>query len=177
MFTLEITEEQRAEAYARASKVDAIDGSLLGGDGKKVGSVGEIVFRDKFGGTLMPRLTYDYDILLNGKKLEIKAKTRSVVPKFFYSCTIQASSDHQMFDYLVFITVNKEHTIAYVEGYISREDFYKAAKLCPKGTRNNETGFIYEEDNYVCLQRDLKLFDGDPDAEKAKQFAESARKK
>jgi hypothetical protein len=83
MFTLEITEEQRAEAYARASKVDAIDGSLLGGDGKKVGSVGEIVFRDKFGGTLMPRLTYDYDILLNGKKLEIKAKTRSVVPKFF----------------------------------------------------------------------------------------------
>lgn len=114
-----------------------------------------------------PRTT-DYDVLLNGVKIDIKTKQRTVEPKKDYMASIVAYSKNiQKCEWYAFcqINVNKSgnFTDFYYIGAISKEKFFKKAIFKKKGESDgdnmvNGSKFLIREDCYNLSYDKLNLF-------------------
>ena len=103
--------------------------------------------------TSKSRNKFNYDIIFQGKKCELKAVRRTVEPKPYYACSVNKyTSKHQIPEKYVFSSIEYKgetpKTITLV-GWISREDFYKKAKYLPKGTKDFNN--IVKKDKYNVL--------------------------
>lgn len=121
-------------------------------DGKLAGFLCEQIFVDNFGGELVN--SYNYDILLNGLKIDIKTKRCSSEPLGEYTCSVSAyQKDKQDCDYYVFFRALNDLSKVWVLGAISKEEFFKKATFVPKGTRDGR--FVASADMYSMKISDL----------------------
>lgn len=146
MVETKITEEMiKIAKDRRADMPNVIKNSIMGGERTFEGCLGEVVVANYLNADYIT--TYDFDLIHNGKKIEVKTKVRTVLPKPFYEVSIANYNTKQLCDYYVFVSLyvpNKDEypTIAHIVGYFPKDDYISQSNFLKKGdidTRNNYT--------------------------------------
>ena len=85
MRKFDITEPAIARAKDRAEKLPLLNNSIRSGEGSMVAYIGEEVAKYVLSAEIKD--TYDYDLIYNGTKVDVKTKERTVPPKPYYECS------------------------------------------------------------------------------------------
>ena len=156
MIQINVTPDQ----VQRAKKLypfESLKGSITNGKGNIYGEIGEILIYDYFKhrDTIF-KSTYDYDLIIDGYKIDVKTKHTTVPPQSNYNCSISAYNTHQDCDYYFFCRVMKDLSIGYLLGYISKQDFYQKATFNKKGEMDGN--FAFKDDCYNLAIKQLHPF-------------------
>ena len=125
-----------------AENLGGIYNSITKGDGNYAGRLGELALAKHLGVEVEDRK--DYDIIYDGKKVEVKTKRRAVKPKPEYTVNVAATSKHQKPDSYAFLSLEytdrdsggnySDLLHIWLCGYKSAEQFFEEAEFWPKGT-------------------------------------------
>jgi len=149
MNTVEITKKQIERARTLYS-FEELKGSITKGKGNIYGALGEIIIYDiaqKKGLRVDFNSTYDYDLLINGYKIDVKTKRTTVVPRLNYLCSIPSFNTKQKCDYYFFLRVNENLKECYLLGYKQKDSFFKEAVFNKKGSID-VNGWTFKDDCY-----------------------------
>lgn len=159
MIRLNISPEQLQRAK-EMYEFNALKNSVTEGKSNIYGAIGEVMVYDYFKDTFDVELenTFDYDLLINGKRIEVKTKkTSNIVVNEEYNVNIFATSIKQMCDYYFFTIVTDDFKVCYLLGYLKRFDFYKIATFAKKGEPDGPN-FNFRADSYSVKIKDLIKF-------------------
>ncbi len=131
MIVIDITDEQINLAKTKAEEMGRLRNSIRRGEGNVAGFLGEIIFAKHFNGTI--NNTYDYDVIVKGKKVDVKTKETTVIPEPYYFATVAGYNIKQKCDYYYFVRVNIKEKKAYLLGGLSKSGFYKEAIFYKEG--------------------------------------------
>lgn len=125
-----------------------------------IGILGENTICDVLELPLMNSQGYDggYDIVLNGKNVDIKTMGRTVYPKSNYVNNLVAMQLKNSSDIYLFCSYHKKDYVLTVCGWTTKDMFKQKAKLYKEGetrTRFNGTSFKSKSDLYEIENKDL----------------------
>ena len=149
MNTVEITKEQ-IERAKTLYPFEKLDGSITKGKSKIYGALGEIIIYDiaqRKGLRVDFNSTYDYDLLIEGYRIDVKTKRTTVAPRLNYLCSISSFNTRQKCDYYFFLRVNESLKHCYLLGYKQKESFFKEATFNKKGSID-VNGWAFKDDCY-----------------------------
>lgn len=146
MIEVAITDEMLLEARRKANEMGKLKNSMMQGERNLHGFLGELAAQKVIGGEF--HNTYDYDILLNGKRIDVKTKAGNYTPKPHYNCTIFAYSRKQQCDFFVFTYIKKDLTSVWVLGAYDRLKFLDDADYVKAGDKCENNGLVFKKDNY-----------------------------
>lgn len=155
MIKLEITPGQ-IERAKNLYSFNALKNSIKNGEGNLTGAIGEIVAFDYYEGQdklVIHSGDFNYDLLIDGSKIEVKTSECNVLPKDYHSCNVSLFNAEQDCDYYLFIDVDSSHSTAYIKGYVSKERFKKIRQLRLKGEKNGR--FENKCDTFFILNSQL----------------------
>lgn len=150
MLEVQITKEMIENATTRALAIGSLNNSIRLGKGNLVGCLGEAIVLSTLDNATLAN-TYDYDIIVDGLKLDVKTKERTVVPKSHYECSVANFNTKQKCDHYVFVSILVEKRIpkmGYILGYISKENFYEKASFHNKGELDERNNFTFTANCY-----------------------------
>lgn len=127
----------------------ALPKSIMQGKSNIYGAVGEVVTLDYFADRSDYVGCKDYDLTIDGVKIDVKSKRTTVTPKPFYSAAVSAHNTVQQCDGYYFVRVLEDCTKAFLLGYMSKDEFYRLATYHKKGERGGK-GFVYKGSCYEC---------------------------
>jgi len=148
MKVLKITQEQLSRAKKHFD-FNVLNNSVTKGAGNLAGALGEILIMDLYGAEYIGSI--HYDLLIKGKKIDVKTKRQKNKPNPEHNVNIFAIHKYQQCDYYCFVSVNYEMTKAWLSGWCSKERFYKEAKFYKKGEQDGLKPFNFTNDCY-CLK-------------------------
>ena len=131
---------------ARAEKLPLLNNSIRKGEGSLVAYIGEEVVKSVLNGNIKD--TYDYDIIYQDIKVDVKTKERTVAPKSYYECSVADFNTKQECDEYAFVSVLNTLKEAWYLGKISKLDFYKKAVFHRKGEVDPANNFTFKADCY-----------------------------
>ena len=154
MIEVEITREQIKRAKSLYD-FKVLANSIMKGKSNKYGAIGEILAYDYFckDKEVVFESTHDYDMIVDGWRIDIKTKRTRVRPEPHFNCSIPTTSVHQRCDYLFFVRVMEDMSKAWLLGQISRHDFYKKATFNAKGEQDGN--WTFKADCYNLQIKDL----------------------
>ena len=135
MVSLKITKEQ----IKRAEKLypfKSLRGSITKGKSNIYGALGEILVYDFFnskGFKVDFNSTYDYDLIINGYKVDVKTKRGKTIPEPHHLASISSYNTKQECDVYMFTKILENYSTGYIVGYKSKSNFFKQAKFNKKG--------------------------------------------
>ena len=145
-----------------AENLGGIYNSITKGDGNYAGRLGELALAKHLGVEVED--SKDYDIIHEGKKIEVKTKRRAVKPQPDYTVNIAATSLHQKPDIYAFLSVEyldrdsggnySDLLNIWLCGYKNAEQFFEEASFWPKG-HPDPPAFKTHRDMYVMKIKDL----------------------
>jgi len=141
-----ISQNALRRATARAEKLPLLNNSIRGGEGSLVAYIGEEVAKNVLNGQIKD--TYDYDIVYQNTKVDVKTKERTVAPKPYYECSVADFNTKQDCDEYAFVSVLSTLKAAWYLGKISKLDFYKKAVFHRKGDIDPDNNFTFKADCY-----------------------------
>ncbi len=129
--------------------------SIQHGQGNLYGFIGEIVTNNYLKGKI--ENTYDYDIVFDKYKIDVKTKCCGSIPKTEYECSIAAYNTEQKCDLYVFTRVSKDLNKCWILGYISKNEFFDKARFCKKGNvdKKSDLSWKFKADCYNMEIREL----------------------
>ncbi len=161
MIEIEIKPEWVHRAWDKARKMGRIRHSITGGNGNFAGFLGEEIARDYLG--VESTNTYDYDLIADGLKYDVKTKRCTSPPSPRYDCSIYAYNTKQKCDRYLFVRiqfVDKEWEEltgkAWILGYYEKEDFLANARFLKKGSLDGFNKFKVMGDCYNMKISELK---------------------
>jgi hypothetical protein len=156
MVELEIKKEWLEDARKKANEMGRLKHSILKGNGNITGFVGEFMVSNY----LKARIenTYDYDIVKYDIKIDVKSKKCTSIPKPEYDCSVPAYNTRQNCDYYVFTRIMDNFETGWICGIISKEKFFKNARLYKKGEIDKSNWMEFKEDSYNMKIKDLLNF-------------------
>ena len=160
MIEVEITDEMKRRAWAKARQMGDINNSITHGDGNIAGFIGEEVANSVIGG--MVNNTYDYDITDGDTTYDVKTKRCTSPPKNFYECSVAEYNTRQKCDRYVFVRleyVNKRWGRAWVLGWMDKKKYLKKAVRLRKGDIDESNGFVVKANCYNMKIKDLNSFE------------------
>ena len=131
MIKCRISDSTLAKARLRASKLPLLRNSIRKGKGSVVAYIGEEVAKAILKGIIED--TYDYDIIYNRTKVDVKTKERTVAPKLNYNCTVADFNTGQNCDEYAFVSVLSNLKYAWYLGKIDKKQFYEKATFYKEG--------------------------------------------
>lgn len=140
-----------------ASSMGNLHGSIENGDGNYAGIFGEMLFTKEIGGVRAN--TYDYDVIYDDTKIDVKTKRRSVEPEPYYECSIADYNTEQDCDLYYFVSVLYDYSEAWLLGYKSPENYYEEAVFHEEGDFDPDNGFEFKADCWNLPISDLEEFD------------------
>ena len=149
MKVIKITKDQ----ISRAKKLypfKELKGSITKGESNIYGALGEIIIYDlskEKGLNVDFNSTYDYDLIIEQHKIDVKTKRTTVIPKPNYLCSISAFNTNQDCDFYFFLRINENLQDCYLLGYKRKLDFFKEAKFNKKGSLD-VNGWAFKDDCY-----------------------------
>ena len=149
MIEVKITEQMKKRAWKKAREMGKLKHSITEGDGNIAGFLGEEVANHIINGQITN--TYDYDILKDGLKIDVKTKRCTSKPKPFYDCSVAAYNTKQGCDYYVFVRIenkNGKWGRAWVLGSYPKKKYFEDAKFLKKGTKDGNNAFLVKADCY-----------------------------
>ena len=141
-----ISDDHMIRAREKASTMGILQGSITGGSSNVVGAIGEVIVADSIKAKEIN--TYDYDLVKEGKRIDVKTKRCNTKPMPNYDCSVALHGTEQDCDTYVFVRVLSDLTRAWILGSISKPDFYKKATLYRKGDVDSNNGFVFKADCY-----------------------------
>jgi len=100
---------------------------------------------------------YDYDLICNGKKIDVKTIKSNHEPKDDYNANISAFNHTQQTDYYLWCYVSLDMTYGYVIGYLEKDEFYRIAELKKKG-EIDWGEWTFKSDTYTTKIKNIKKF-------------------
>ena len=131
MIEIKVTDDMFVKAREKAIEVGRLNNSILNGGGNLAGFIGEQIVLFVLGGDWLN--TYEYDLVINGKKVDVKTKQTSVVPLPHYECSITEYNAKQDCDYYAFTRVKKDFSVGWYLGVMKKADYFYEAKYLKKG--------------------------------------------
>jgi hypothetical protein len=143
------------QAKSKANALGELNNSIREGKGNLVGFIGELIVSLYFGGKIAN--TYDYDVIIKDRKIDVKTKETTVPPKPHYFCTVADYNTKQKCDAYYFVRVTKDLKKAYLLGGLSKEGFYKKAQFFKKNTIDptSNMGWTFTADCYNVYIQEL----------------------
>lgn len=132
METITLSQNDQLQAGREADSLGVLNNSITGGRGNLAGKLGEIAVA-RFLGVKRGRDTRDYDLLYEGKRIEVKTKNCTSPPKPSYRVSVAATNIRQQCDFYVFTRLLSDLKTCYLLGFMPKEVFYKEAEYYEKG--------------------------------------------
>ncbi len=135
----------------------ALNKSIMCGGCNIIGALGEVMVQDIFE-VYQPnaKSTYDYDLIIQNDKIDVKTGKVKSTPNKFYNVKIPSYQKFQETDYYFFGYVTADLTEYYLAGYIAKEQFFNLAELKRAGETEQE--FTFRCDTYILKAGRLKEF-------------------
>jgi len=133
---------QIAAALLKAEKLGSLNNSICNGEGNVYGFLGEIIVSEYIGGQI--KNTYDFDIIKNNLKIEVKTKRCTSKPQDHYNCSVAAYNIKQKCDVYVFVRILEDFSKAWILGAINKEDFYKYSVFNKGNTIDNKSSLKWK---------------------------------
>lgn len=155
MIEVKIKSEQIERAKQRlVGRV--LNNSITKGKSELYGKIAECIIEDTYGGKYIN--DYEYDLIVQGKKIEVKAKKRTVKPQPHYYVSIADFNTTQKCDLYCFVSVMDDLSMAYICGWMTPKQFYSRATFYKKGEPDpHDNTFLIREDSYNLEIKHLKL--------------------
>lgn len=152
------TPSQLAFAKEEAKKIGVLNNSILEGKGNAHGILGEIIVADYINADRAN--TYDYDLVRNGRTVDVKTKQCTSKPDPSYYCSVANYNTSQDCEVYGFVRILKDFSKCWVLGGIKREDFYDKAKFYKEGELDpsSNCGFRFKADCFNLEIKHLKPF-------------------
>ena len=131
MIEVNVTNDMFVKAREKAIEVGRLNNSILNGGGNLAGFIGEQIVLQVLGGDWLN--TYEYDLIIDGHKVDVKTKQTSVVPLPHYECSITEYNAKQDCDYYAFTRVKKDFSVGWYLGAMKKADYFYEAKYLKKG--------------------------------------------
>ena len=155
MIEIDITEDQRQRAK-ELYEFNVLKGSVTEGKGNEVGALGEVIVWDQFKKITEYVGSYDYDMIIRGKKVDVKTKLQNFEPKPYHRANIFAYNIRQKCDYYCFVAILSDLSKGWVIGWKEKDKFFEEAIFKKKGEVDNvgtNEGWVFKGDCY-CLNND-----------------------
>ena len=153
MVRINIEKEWIENAKKKAKEMGILNHSILKGNGNITGFIGEFMVEKFLKGKIDN--TYDYDIVKNGIKIDVKSKKCTSIPKPDYDCSVPAYNTKQKCDMYVFVRIMNTFDVGWICGIISKKEFFQKAKLWKKGQTDTTNMMTFKEDSYNLKIKDL----------------------
>ena len=157
MIEVTITDDMKKRAWAKSREMGEINNSITRGDGNIAGFLGEEVANLLIKGDI--NNTYDYDIIKDKMRYDVKTKRCTSEPKPYYDCSVAAFNTKQKCDHYVSVRIENvkgKWGRAWVLGSYEKEKYFKDARFLKKGKIDGNNGFKVKADCYNLPIRDLK---------------------
>ena len=146
MKQVKITPDIIARAKKKAATVGNLQGSITGSLSHVVGAIGEIIVADAIGAN--ESNTYDYDLVRDGERIDVKTKRCNTRPFPHYDCSVAAHGANQNCDSYIFVRIHTDNSRACILGSIPKQDFYTKATKYKRGDIDPANGFTFKADCY-----------------------------
>jgi hypothetical protein len=143
-----ITQNMKFIATSKAIDLGLLNNSIRGGRGNMVGYLGQMAVEQAISG-MRREDTYDYDLVCDGFRFEVKTKDRTVNPQPSYECSVASANDSQKADYYIFVSVYRHcssYEMAYILGYITTAEYFHKAKFMCEGENDPSNNFDVKAD-------------------------------
>lgn len=142
--SLDISDTMLARAKKMARELPVLNNSITSGGGSLAGFIGEVAIAEYFRlrkWSVSHDNTYDYDLIVAGKKIDVKTKRCTSPPKTSYECSLANFNTTQKCDIYMFTRVDEKAGKVYLLGWISKKDFKDKSIFHKKGeTDSNIVG-------------------------------------
>ena len=128
----------------KASRRGTLNDSITSGAGSRAGYMGEEALAAYLDATIVDQK--GYDLVKDGRTIEVKTKRRTVRPRGSYEVSIAATSRHQSPDLYAFVSLQFAHSrlvdgitlytdllAVWLLGYKTPIDFYRDSRLWEPG--------------------------------------------
>jgi hypothetical protein len=159
MQRLDITETHKERAREKAVFLPT-NKSITGNARNLYGALGEVLAAEylrELGHEVKEINTVNFDMIVNGRRCDIKTRIVSKPPRGWYSANIPAYSIKQKTEFYIFLYILKDLKAAFIAGYIEKDEFKKIARPYRAGEYDGFS-FKFPCDTYQIIQRQLKQF-------------------
>lgn len=148
MIELPFTPEMVAESRRLAKSMGSIKNSILSGGGNRAGFLGELALARFLG--VERENERNFDLILNGKTIEVKSKRRLFDPHPSFEGSVALSSSHQHPSYYAFLSLTFESKCGknyaglksvWLCGFISYSEFMEKSVVWEKGKIDKSNNF------------------------------------
>ena len=154
MIEIDITKDMIEQCKAKAQDIGRLKNSITKGQGNLAGIVGEYVTHQHLKDSEWQN-TYDYDLIENNKKIDVKTKRCSSKPRDNYDCSVAETSLHQGPDEYIFVRILNDLSKAWILGRMGRDAFFKKAKHMKKGQVDKSNNFTVHANCYNLQIKEL----------------------
>ena len=154
MIEIDITTDMIEQCKAKAEDIGRLKNSITKGQGNLAGIVGEYIVH-KYLKDSEWQNTYDYDLIENNKKIDVKTKRCSSKPRDNYDCSVAETSLHQGCDEYIFVRILNDLSKAWILGRMGRDAFFKKAKHMKKGQVDKSNNFKVHANCYNLQIKEL----------------------
>lgn len=160
MIKIYLTDAEILEAK-RLYDFKKLNNSITEGESQIYGALGEVMVMNFF------KLyyqnveyvgSYDFDLKINGKKIDVKTIKTDKEPTKHFNANISAYNITQKTDYYLWCSVAENMKYGYIIGYMEKDEFYKIAQLKKKG-EIDWGNWVFKSDTYTTQIKNIKTFD------------------
>ena len=166
IINIPFTKEMVESSHKKAKALGKINNSILGGLGNFAGYLGEEAVAHFIGAEIVSNDEgtdkYNYDIVKDGRRIEVKTKRRTVAPRDYYDVSVAKTSAHQQPDLYIFTSIQFQGATpraVWVLGQKRRDEYFKEATLWKKGDVDKRNNFKTHQDMYNLQVKDLEPLD------------------
>jgi len=154
MFEVTVTRDMVGESFVKAQEIGVLHNSIEKGEGNLIGCIGEFVVAQALDADVDN--TFDYDLVKDGKTVDVKTKKSGPKPKGNYEASVADFNTAQKCDYYFFVRVTPRMHKAYVLGFYPKTAFYADSKFHTKGEYDFSNNFKFHADCHN-IRHDLLL--------------------
>jgi len=114
-----------------SDKMGKLNNSITKGQGNVHGFLGEILVSNFLKSKLCN--TYDYDIIHNDLKIDVKTKRVNTPPRNNYECSIAALNTKQKCNIYVFTRILNNMKEGWILGYLNKKEYFRRAVFLKEG--------------------------------------------
>jgi len=143
---IKILKEDIELARKMSDNMGALNNSITKGQGNIIGFLGEIIVAQYLDITL--NNTYDYDLIYNDKKIDVKSKKVSSPPRDYYECSVAALNTKQKCDLYVFTRIKNDLSEGWILGCLEKEKYLSTSTFLKKGSIDPDNNWKVSTDCY-----------------------------
>ena len=158
MVSLKATKKTVELAKDIAARIGVLRNSIINENGNFYSALSELAVLEYLKPLGAKKIkSYDYDLNVKNKKIEVKSQVIRVNPSYDYLVGVNSLSLHQRPDYYIFtmyFNSNEDHYI-YLMAYSKPDEFFSKSKLYKAGDKLETNGHVFKNPIHLCKIKEL----------------------